>query len=172
MIGLDARVRPLEGGSSGPGAADDAARLQRMFARLSPDTIHRRFFTLMPALSPSLLQKLTSVDHWDSEALVVVVGDEIVALGSYHRSAHDPSVADIAVLVEDGWQLGRVPRRRARLRPPAGCLGCLRRRVRAGEYTRLPQPALVAQRIEHLTTDQKVGGSSPSERARSPWSCR
>ena len=27
-------------------------------------------------------------------------------------------------------------------------------------------PALVAQRIEHLTTDQKVGGSSPSERAR------
>ena len=27
-------------------------------------------------------------------------------------------------------------------------------------------PALVAQRIEHLTTDQKVGGSSPSERAK------
>ncbi len=26
-------------------------------------------------------------------------------------------------------------------------------------------PALVAQRIEHLTTDQKVGGSNPSERA-------
>ena len=26
--------------------------------------------------------------------------------------------------------------------------------------------ALVAQRIEHLTTDQKVGGSNPSERAR------
>src|SRR5258708_7953385 len=25
-------------------------------------------------------------------------------------------------------------------------------------------PALVAQRIEHLTTDQKVGGSNPSER--------
>src|SRR5258707_11248781 len=37
--------------------------------------------------------------------------------------------------------------------------------------------ALVAQRIEHLTTDQKVGGSSPSERASklagqgSIWSC-
>ena len=28
-----------------------------------------------------------------------------------------------------------------------------------------PVPALVAQRIEHLTTDQKVGGSNPSERA-------
>ena len=29
----------------------------------------------------------------------------------------------------------------------------------------LNNPALVAQRIEHLTTDQKVGGSSPSKRA-------
>src|SRR5688500_7986842 len=27
------------------------------------------------------------------------------------------------------------------------------------------QPALVAQRIEHLTTDQKVVGSNPAERA-------
>ena len=27
-------------------------------------------------------------------------------------------------------------------------------------------PAFVAQRIEHLTTDQKVGGSSPSKRTR------
>src|SRR5215471_12535995 len=32
----------------------------------------------------------------------------------------------------------------------------------------LLKPALVAQRIEHLTTDQKVGGSSPSERATYP----
>ncbi|MEY3440629.1 MAG: hypothetical protein RLZZ62_1326, partial [Actinomycetota bacterium] len=29
----------------------------------------------------------------------------------------------------------------------------------------LALPALVAQRIEHLTSDQRVGGSSPSERA-------
>ena len=35
----------------------------------------------------------------------------------------------------------------------------------AGLYTVRGPNALVAQRIEHLTTDQKVGGSSPSERA-------
>ena len=29
-------------------------------------------------------------------------------------------------------------------------------------------PAFVAQRIEHLTTDQKVGGSSPSKRTKRP----
>jgi GNAT superfamily N-acetyltransferase len=104
VIGLDARVRPLSA------EAGDAERLQRMFARLSPDTIHRRFFTLMPKLSDPLLRSLTDVDHERHEALAVVVGDEIVALASYHRLADDPSVADVAVLVEDGWQrtgLGR-----------------------------------------------------------------
>ena len=35
-----------------------------------------------------------------------------------------------------------------------------------GFKSRSLRQALVAQRIEHLTTDQKVGGSSPSERAR------
>ena len=98
MIGLDARVRSLSP------SLGDAERLQRMFARLSPDTIHRRFFTLMPRLSDPLLRTLTDVDHDRHEALAVVVGDEIVALASYHRSADDPTVADIAVLVEDGWQ--------------------------------------------------------------------
>ena len=47
------------------------------------------------------------------------------------------------------------------------------RRERAS-YRILLKPALVAQRIEHLTTDQKVGGSSPSERAqvRAPFRVR
>ena len=37
--------------------------------------------------------------------------------------------------------------------------------LQAGRSPRIRLPALVAQWIEHLTTDQKVGGSSPSERA-------
>jgi GNAT superfamily N-acetyltransferase len=106
VIGLDARVRPVE--------PSDAVRLQRMFARLSPDTIHRRFFTLMPRLSDSLLATLVTVDHARGEALVVEVGEEIVALASYHRSSDDPSVADIAVLVEDGWHRHGLGRRLVR----------------------------------------------------------
>ena len=35
----------------------------------------------------------------------------------------------------------------------------------AGHSKSAPQFAPVAQRIEHLTTDQKVGGSNPSGRA-------
>jgi hypothetical protein len=36
--------------------------------------------------------------------------------------------------------------------------------VKLPEYSGFP--AFVAQRIEHLTTDQKVGGSSPSKRTK------
>ena len=102
MIGLDARVRPLQ--------ADDDERLKRMFDRLSPETVTRRFFTLMPKLTDPMLDTLMRVDHENNEALVIGVGNEIVALASYHRHPDDPSTADVAILVEDGWQhhgLGR-----------------------------------------------------------------
>jgi hypothetical protein len=39
---------------------------------------------------------------------------------------------------------------------------------RWSEYTRASQRAPVAQRIEHLTTDQKVRGSNPFGRAGDP----
>ena len=90
--------------------ADDAGRLARAFARLSPDTVYRRFFTLMPEPRPDLLRRLTTVDHDTREALVVLDGDEIVALASWDRPATSAAVAEVAVLVEDAWQhrgLGR-----------------------------------------------------------------
>jgi GNAT superfamily N-acetyltransferase len=98
----DVEPRPLETG--------DAERLVRMFSRLSAQTVRRRFFTVVPRLEGPLLASLTSVDHDCHEALVVVVDDEIVGLASYQRHPDDPSEADVAVLVEDGWQhvgLGR-----------------------------------------------------------------
>lgn len=101
MIGLDAVPRPLEPG--------DRERLVRMFDRLSRQTVQMRFFSPV-RFDAHLLDTLTAVDHERHEALVVPVGDEIVALASYHRLDGNPSVADVAVLVEDGWQhygLGR-----------------------------------------------------------------
>jgi GNAT superfamily N-acetyltransferase len=81
-----------------------------MYTRLSRETIVRRFFTMMPTLKGPLLGCLTNVDHDRHEAMVVTVGDEIVALASYHRDPVDPTRADVAVLIEDHWQhhgLGR-----------------------------------------------------------------
>jgi len=95
-------ARPVEG--------TDAERVQRLFERLSPESVYRRFFTLFPAPPANVLRQLTDVDHVDHEALAVLDGDEIVALASWDRPAHATDEAEIAILVEDSWQhrgLGR-----------------------------------------------------------------
>ncbi len=88
-------VRPIEAG--------DVERLRRMFDRLSPTTVYRRFFS--PVLRPSnrMLLWLTNVDHDCREALVALQGDEIVAVARYDGRPGSTE-AEIAVTVEDAWQ--------------------------------------------------------------------
>jgi RimJ/RimL family protein N-acetyltransferase len=89
-------VRPLQ--------IDDTVRLERMFGRLSPETIYKRFFSPLPRLPAWLLRMLTDVDHDCREVLVAIVDDEVVAEARYARDAADPTTAEVAVMVEDGWQ--------------------------------------------------------------------
>ena len=95
-------VRPI-----GPG---DGERLRRLFGRLSPDTVYRRFFTLFQAPPPGVLNYLAAVDHHDHEGLVALDGDEIVAVARWDRPAGGGPEAEVSILVEDAWQhrgLGR-----------------------------------------------------------------
>jgi GNAT superfamily N-acetyltransferase len=98
----DLVVRPVE--------PDDVERVRRLFDRLSPESVYRRFFTMFPTPPPAVMRYLTVVDHCDHESLAVLDGDEIVALGSWDRPLHDVAEAELAILVEDHWQhrgLGR-----------------------------------------------------------------
>jgi GNAT superfamily N-acetyltransferase len=81
----------------------DAERLARMFDRLSPTTVYRRFFSPITRPRPSALRHLATVDHVRREALVALDGDEIVAVARYDTSRIDRQ-AEIAVTVEDAWQ--------------------------------------------------------------------
>jgi GNAT superfamily N-acetyltransferase len=95
-------VRPVDPG--------DSERLRRLFERLSPDTVYRRFFTRFPAPPPGVLEHLAAVDHHDHEGLVALDGDEIVALARWDRPAGSGPEAEVSILVEDAWQhrgLGR-----------------------------------------------------------------
>ena len=88
---------------------DDVDRLRRLFYRLSPETVYRRFFQPVRQPSEKLLHHLAEVDHELRQALVAELDDEIVAVVRYDRPS--PSApAEVAVLVEDAWQghgLGR-----------------------------------------------------------------
>lgn len=87
-----------------PMRPDDLERLHRLWPRLSGETIYRRFHSAVRCLPPELVHRLVDVDHDQREAVVAVVGDDIVGVARYDRSPDDRSSADFAVLVEDAWQ--------------------------------------------------------------------
>jgi GNAT superfamily N-acetyltransferase len=93
-----------------PIGLDDVDRLQRMFTRLSADTVYHRFFS--PVVEPrrSALVWLTAVDHDRRDALVALDGDEIVAVARYDGRP-GAGTAEVAVTVEDAWQHRGIGRR-------------------------------------------------------------
>ena len=93
-----------------PVQSDDEDRFRRLWPRLSPDTVYRRFHSPIHGLPRAAVQRLVRVDHDLREAVVADIGGEIVGVARYDRSRDDPSTAEFAVLVEDAWQglgLGR-----------------------------------------------------------------
>jgi ribosomal protein S18 acetylase RimI-like enzyme len=82
---------------------DDIERLRRLFTRLSPDSVYRRFFSPVQEPPRTALLWLANVDHANRDALVALDGDEIVAVARYDGRAGTHQ-AEIAVTVEDAWQ--------------------------------------------------------------------
>ncbi|MGY1639221.1 GNAT family N-acetyltransferase [Geodermatophilus sp. SYSU D00742] len=87
-----------------PVRTDDGPRFCRLWSRLSRDTVYRRFHAPLHRPPSDALPHLVAVDHDLREALVAVVGDEVVGVARYDRAAADPATAEVAVVVEDGWQ--------------------------------------------------------------------
>ena len=86
-----------------PVRPDDAPLFCRLWDRLSPETVYRRFHA--PLRRPPVdAARLVDVDHDLREAVVAVVGGEVIGVARYDRSPDDPATADVAVVVEDGWQ--------------------------------------------------------------------
>jgi acetyltransferase len=88
----------------------DAEQLSAAHARLSPESVRRRYLSPKPRLTAKDLRYLTRVDGVDHVALVAVDGEDIVAVGRFVRSTEDPASAEAAIVVADALQgqgLGR-----------------------------------------------------------------
>ncbi|GAA2109405.1 hypothetical protein GCM10009780_63890 [Actinomadura alba] len=92
----DLRMRPY--------GVDDRDRLRRMSALLSPQSLYSRFFAGTPWIPEVYVRAMHAMDHWDHDALVAMIDDEIVGIAEYVRDREDPARAEIAVLVADSWQ--------------------------------------------------------------------
>jgi GNAT superfamily N-acetyltransferase len=93
-----------------PVQPDDRVLFRRLWPRLSRDTVYRRFHSPLHGLPPEAVDRLVTVDHDLREAVVALVGGEVVGVARYDRSPADPATAEFAIVVEDAWQgfgLGR-----------------------------------------------------------------
>jgi GNAT superfamily N-acetyltransferase len=86
-----------------PITPDDAEGLNGLMERSSDQTRYYRFFGPMKRLSDRELHRFTHVDHDSRVAFVVLLGDQVIAVGRYDRL---PGTADaeVAFLVEDAHQ--------------------------------------------------------------------
>ncbi len=81
----------------------DQERLRRMFSRSSSETIYRRFHTPYSDVPEWMLALMLGVDHHDKLSLVAVAEEEIIGHAMFVRLG-DGSEAEMAIVVEDGWQ--------------------------------------------------------------------
>src|SRR5260370_23953322 len=74
----------------------------RLFYRLSPESVYRRFFS--PTTRPDqLARSVLRGDHHDREAIGAVEHGEGVGMAQYSRPPGARS-AELAVVVAEGWQ--------------------------------------------------------------------
>jgi len=81
----------------------DAEKLRAMFARSSTETIYRRFHTPFPEVPGWMVSLMLDADHYDKEVLVAVAEEKVVGHAMYAR-LEDSTGAEMAIVVEDGWQ--------------------------------------------------------------------
>ncbi len=87
----------------------DKDALAEGLARLSPESVYRRFLTPKPRLSAAELRYLTEVDGTDHVALVAELAGgpgprPVVAVGRWVRDPERPDEAEIARVVGDALQ--------------------------------------------------------------------
>jgi acyl-CoA synthetase (NDP forming)/GNAT superfamily N-acetyltransferase len=82
---------------------EDEEGLVGLMDRSSDQTRYFRFFGPMKRLSDKDLHRFTHVDHVHRVAFVVLLGDQLVAVGRYDRYP-DTDDAEVAFLVEDAHQ--------------------------------------------------------------------
>jgi GNAT superfamily N-acetyltransferase len=99
------RIRPIR--------PDDEPKLVELYDRRSQHTAYQRFFTVMRRLPTDWYHFFANVDYVRRLALVAeretVSGYQLIGVGRY-EPGDEPDVAEVAFVVEDGWQgrgLGR-----------------------------------------------------------------
>ena len=92
--GSTAHIRPIR--------PEDADLLVDFYSRVSDRSKYYRFFSPMPTLSDRDVARFTQVDHQDRVAFVLLLRNQMIAVGRY--DVVEPHEAEVAFLVQDDHQ--------------------------------------------------------------------
>ena len=87
-----------------PVKASDAGMLVAFHARLSPQTVYRRYFAAHPLLTRTEAEHYTTVDYGARMCFMAIVAEQLVGFASYDRLYPDGPAAEIAFCVADEVQ--------------------------------------------------------------------
>jgi GNAT superfamily N-acetyltransferase len=90
------RLRPIR--------PDDEPGLAELFDRLSPRTVYQRFFRAYDRLPEDWYRRLANVDYRTRLALVADEQGTLLHAVARYEPGDTPGTAEIAIVVEDGWQ--------------------------------------------------------------------
>jgi len=97
--GTRVRIRPV--------LPEDEPRLVTLYGRLSPDTAHQRFFTIMKRLPQDWAHYFANVDYRRRMALVAERDlewrPELIGVARYEPSDEEDT-AEFAIVIQDYWQ--------------------------------------------------------------------
>jgi acyl-CoA synthetase (NDP forming)/RimJ/RimL family protein N-acetyltransferase len=82
----------------------DADSIVAMHSRFSERTRYLRYFSPYPRIPERDLARFVNVDHHDREALVIELGDRLIAVGRFDRLGPGADEAEVAFVVEDAYQ--------------------------------------------------------------------
>ena len=145
-------VRPIR--------STDKRLLVEGLARLSPETIYRRFLSPKPPLTTGELRYLTEIDGHDHVAFVCVLveqPDQLVGVGRWIRRSDDPGAAEVAVVVGDRWQRQGLGRRLGMELADAARIHGVRRFTATMAADNVPAHRLFAAISDRLCTEHHGG---------------
>ena len=138
---------------------EDSASLAAGYARLSRETIRRRFLVPKPRLSSSELRYLTEVDGHDHVALVATDADgDVVAVARCIRLPERPDTAEMAVTVADPLQGQGLGTFLAQRLAEAAAAEGIERVVATTLDENEPAQRLLRTISDHLASDHAAGG--------------
>lgn len=135
----------------------DGEIFSRFFGRLSQESLYRRFLSPIHRLDQAHPRRLLDIDHQKREAIIGLLGEEIIGIARFGRTDSGSGVAELAVVVADRFQrLGVATQLLSRL-----AIRALARGITEFTFTTQSENLPIIRLVQKLTSAPRLRFTGP-----------